>query len=169
MVSVKSETASRVADGEVSAGIPSDKLAPSRARKSGKPERSKTDRSKAERSQAAFQDYFDYRERLQRVPPHRILAINRGERAKVLRVRVEADLDQLLSAATELLVSAEHPHAEFLVQCARDALDRLILPSLEREIRRELTESAEEHAVHVAVFIIAIWRRAGHLCCSSTS
>jgi uncharacterized protein len=97
----------------------------------------------------AFQDYFDYREALTRVPPHRVLAINRGEREKVLRIRIEGDVEQMFGVAAKMLVPADHPYARLLRDCVRDALTRLILPSLEREIRRELTERAEGHAVQV--------------------
>jgi len=97
----------------------------------------------------AFSDYFDYREEVKKIPPHRVLAINRGERAKVLRVKIESDLEAMQRALDELLVPPEHPHAAYLRGCARDALSRLILPSLEREIRRELTDRAEAHAVGV--------------------
>ena len=96
-----------------------------------------------------FRDYFSFSEPIQRVPPHRVLAINRGERAKLLKVRVEGPTDELQAAAEELLVPAEHPHAEFLKGCVRDALTRLIMPSLEREIRREMTDFCESHAVEV--------------------
>jgi protein Tex len=96
-----------------------------------------------------FQDYFDYREEIKKIPPHRVLAINRGERARVLRVKVESDLEALTAVLDEMLVPPEHPHAEYLRGCARDALARLILPSLEREVRRELTDHAETHAVGV--------------------
>ena len=102
-----------------------------------------------DREQRAFRDYFHYSEALAKVPPHRVLAINRGERAKVLRVKVEADQDAMFRLVDELLVPADHPHAEFLRGCARDALTRLVLPSLEREVRRELTDHAELHAVEV--------------------
>ncbi len=96
-----------------------------------------------------FRDYFEYTEQLDRVPPHRVLAINRGEKAKILRVKVEADLEAMQQAADELLVPAEHPHADFLRGCGRDALVRLVFPSLEREVRREMTDWAEAHAVEV--------------------
>ena len=94
-------------------------------------------------------DYFDYTEEIKRIPPHRVLAINRGERSKILRVRIESDTAAMDAAVEELLVPPGHPHAEFLRGCARDAMTRLILPSLEREIRRELTDKAELHAVSV--------------------
>ncbi len=96
-----------------------------------------------------FHDYLDFREPLSRIPPHRVLAINRGERAKVLRVQVEADQAAIEELGIEQLVPAEHSHKDFLMGCVRDALARLILPSLEREARRELTEKAETHAVEV--------------------
>lgn len=97
----------------------------------------------------AYADYFDYSEEIRKIPPHRILAINRGERAHVLRVKVECDMEAMYKALDEVCVPPEHPHADFLRGCARDALVRLILPSLEREVRRELTDYAELHAVQV--------------------
>jgi uncharacterized protein len=116
-------------------------------RRSGKLVSTRTEVS--EEQAKGFRDYFDYHEELSRVPPHRVLAINRGERAKLLRVRIDADLEAMQQVSDELFTSAEHPHAEFLKNCARDALSRLVLPSLEREFRRELTERAENHAVDV--------------------
>ncbi len=107
--------------------------------------RSEPDDKKAQ----GFRDYFEYTEQLDRVPPHRVLAINRGEKAKVLRVKVEVDLEAMQQTSDELLVPAEHPHADFLRGCGRDALVRLVFPSLEREVRREMTDWAEAHAVEV--------------------
>jgi len=96
-----------------------------------------------------FRDYFDYAERIDRVPAHRLLAINRGERAKLLKVRIEGPAEELQGVTDAVLVPAGHPHADFLRGCARDALVRLVLPSLEREIRREMTDACERHAVEV--------------------
>jgi protein Tex len=96
-----------------------------------------------------FRDFFDYAEHVQRVPPHRVLAINRGERARLLKVRIDGPGDDMQAAAEEVLVPADHPQADFLKGCVRDALARLVLPSLERELRREMTEYCESHAVHV--------------------
>ena len=67
----------------------------------------------------------------------------------MLRVKIECDLQAMVNLLDEMLVPPEHPHAEYLRGCARDALTRLILPSLEREIRREMTDRAEAHAVGV--------------------
>lgn len=120
---------------------------------------SRKERKKAEKAQKAarrekdeekaFRDYFQYSEAIGKAPPHRVLAINRGERAKVLRVRIDADIDAMHKQVDEMVVPIDHPHAEFLRGCGHDALTRLILPSLEREVRRELTDRAETHAVEV--------------------
>ena len=99
----------------------------------------------------AFKDYYNYSEPLGKVPPHRVLAINRGERANAIRVKIESDGDALYGEACEFLVRPDHPHREFLCQCVDDALARLIVPSLERELRREMSDRAEQHAVEVFV------------------
>ncbi|HMC11991.1 MAG TPA: helix-hairpin-helix domain-containing protein, partial [Pirellulaceae bacterium] len=99
----------------------------------------------------AFKDYYNYVEPLGRVPPHRVLAINRGERAHAIRVKIEADADAMLREAEQFLIFLNHPHGEFIFNCVRDSLFRLIIPSLEREIRREMTERSEEHAVDVFI------------------
>jgi uncharacterized protein len=102
-----------------------------------------------EKQAQGFRDYFNFSELLGRIPPHRTLAINRGERAKFLRVKVDADFEALEAATDEFVVLPEHPHVEFIKGCGRDALHRLVFPSLEREVRREMTDAAEVHAVEV--------------------
>jgi len=102
-----------------------------------------------EKKNRHYRDYLDFREAVHHIPPHRILAINRGERANVLRVKIEVDEGAIEQLALELLVPPEHPHKDFLTGCVKDALARLVLPSLERETRRDLTEKAETHAVEV--------------------
>src|SRR6185437_13473092 len=94
-------------------------------------------------------DFFDYSEALSKIPPHRVLALNRGERAKFLRIKVDVDTEAMFRVLDELVLDTATPHADFLRGVARDALARLILPSLEREVRRELTDRAEVHAVEV--------------------
>jgi protein Tex len=116
-------------------------------RKSGKLVSTKTEDNPKKNQQ--FHDYLDFHEPLHRVPPHRVLAINRGEKAKILRVRIDADLVAIETLAIELMVPENHAHKDFLIGCVRDALTRLLLPSLEREVRRELAENAETHAVEV--------------------
>jgi uncharacterized protein len=102
-----------------------------------------------EKRNRQYHDYLDFREPLGRIPPHRVLAINRGERAKVLRVKIEVDEAAIEQLGIELLVPPDHEHKDFLIGCVRDAFSRLLLPSLEREARRELSEKAEMHAVEV--------------------
>jgi uncharacterized protein len=99
----------------------------------------------------AFKDYYNYSEPLAKTPPHRLLAINRGERARAIRVKIEADSEAMAQEADRYLFSPEHPHIELLRGCLRDALTRLVVPSLEREARREHTEQAESHAVDVFI------------------
>jgi uncharacterized protein len=96
-----------------------------------------------------YKDYFQFTEPVRHVPAHRVLAINRGEKENALTVRLECDTELVQRVALEKLPLADHPHAEFLKQVTADALAHLLLPSLEREIRRELTSRAEQHAVTV--------------------
>ena len=114
-----------------------------------KKQKAELKKKKEEQRNKAYSDFYQYEEEIKRIPPHRILAINRGERARVIRVKLEGDLEAMYQAIEELLVPEGHPHADFLRGCGRDALLRLIVPSLEREVRRELTERAETHAVDV--------------------
>ena len=96
-----------------------------------------------------FKDYHNFKQPIKKFPHHRVLAINRGERAGKLKVKIECDEKKIQSFANEKLIADDHPFAEHLKTCLQDALSRLILPSLEREIRREMTEAAEKHAVEV--------------------
>ena len=145
-------TGSEAAASEAPAAVPHAAAEAKRPKKEKKPKKPLT---KAERRAAelkrAFRDYFQFAESISRLPPHRVLAINRGERARAIRVKIEADERAMEQEASHYLVAPDHPQAEFLRQCVRDSLTRLIIPSLERELRRELTEKAEEHAVEVFV------------------
>ncbi len=96
-----------------------------------------------------YKDYFEFKEPVRHVPPHRILAINRGEKENALGVKLVFDQEAVQRVALDRMPLADHPHADFLRQVTVDALTRLLLPSLEREIRRELTNHAEDHAVSV--------------------
>ena len=96
-----------------------------------------------------YEPYFSFKEPVKEIPPHRVLAINRGEKANALRVRIETDVALANEIAVYHLNLGEHPHRELLVGVVADSLDRLVLPSLEREVRRELTERAQDHAVLV--------------------
>ncbi len=96
-----------------------------------------------------YRDYFDYSEPLSQVPPHRVLAINRGDKEGPLKIRLDVSRPELEAAFFHQLPLEGHPQAEVFRAAAIDALDRLILPSMEREVRRDLTEAAERHAVEV--------------------
>jgi uncharacterized protein len=96
-----------------------------------------------------FRDYFNYSEPVSHVPPHRVLAINRGDKENVLKVKLDVPHAEMERALFSQLPLEGHPHQEFFSKAALDALDRLLLPSLEREIRRDLTDAAERHAVDV--------------------
>jgi uncharacterized protein len=100
---------------------------------------------------SAFKDYFDFSEKISKIPPHRVLAINRGDRSRVLRVKLELDPTPLQEQAEGILIPADHPQREFLNRCLRDALHRLATPSIDREVRRELNEQAESRGVSVFV------------------
>ncbi|MCA9646339.1 MAG: RNA-binding transcriptional accessory protein, partial [Myxococcales bacterium] len=103
----------------------------------------------SEKRAAVFKDFLDYREKLSRMPTHRTLAINRGEREKALNVSVECDADAVHAAAIELFVPPAHQHQDLLTGCVRDSVQRLLLPSLYREARRKLSDKAEDHSLSV--------------------
>ncbi len=96
-----------------------------------------------------FRDYFDYTEPVAQIPPHRVLAINRGDKEGPLKVRLDVPRPEIESAMFGQLSLDGHPQHDLFHASAIDALERLILPSMEREVRRDLTESAEKHAVEV--------------------
>ena len=96
-----------------------------------------------------YRDYFEFTEAASRIPPHRVLAVNRGEKSGALRIKFEWD-DAAVQAVCDGHYDWEsHSHREFLKACLADAVQRLIQPSLEREIRRELSDKAEAHAIDV--------------------
>ncbi len=96
-----------------------------------------------------YRDYFEFRESICFIPPHRILAVNRGEKENVLKVKVEWNNNRVRSAAIANLPLADHPHRDIIDKALEDGLNRLLLPALEREVRRELTEHAQDSAVHI--------------------
>jgi uncharacterized protein len=96
-----------------------------------------------------FDPYASFKEPVKEIPPHRVLAINRGEKTNILRVHLDIDRGIANEIAAFHLNLADHPHKELMTAVAADSLERLVLPSLEREVRRELTERAQDHAIHV--------------------
>ncbi|MEK4563732.1 Tex family protein [Alkalihalobacillus sp. FSL R5-0424] len=97
-----------------------------------------------------FEMYYDYSEPLKSIAPHRVLAVNRGEKEGILKVRVSAPDDRLTSELVRKTIrsfgSKAVPYVEVAVQ---DSYKRLIQPSIEREVRNELNEAGEEQAIHI--------------------
>lgn len=97
-----------------------------------------------------YQDYYDYSQKLKQIPGYRILAINRGEKEKILRVKIEIDLAVINKYLSYNLLKGETGAAsEFVEESFKDAYSRFIAPSIERELRAEMTENAEAHAIEV--------------------
>lgn len=92
--------------------------------------------------------YFEYNEKAKDIPPHRILAINRGEKEDILKVKYLHEEQNIKSVLMEDIAHTEH-NEDCLNRIVEDALKRLILPSLERELRSTMTETAEERAIEV--------------------
>lgn len=92
--------------------------------------------------------YFEYNETAKDIPPHRILAINRGEKEDILKVKYLHEEENIKSVLMEDIAHTEH-NEDCLNRIVEDALKRLILPSLERELRSTMTETAEERAIEV--------------------
>ncbi len=104
----------------------------------------------AEDPKQVFQLYYAYETRVDRLRPHQVLAINRGEREKVLKVRMEMpEHDWLASIHAFFKADRRSPFAEQLEEAIRDAAERLLLPAIERDVRRSLTETADQHAIQV--------------------
>lgn len=96
-----------------------------------------------------YQMYYDYKEPVNRIALHRVLALNRGEREKFLNVKIDAPIENILSYLDSHVIFQDSPYRQLLSDTAKDAYNRLIAPSIEREIRNELTEKAEEQAIKV--------------------
>ena len=99
--------------------------------------------------QSVYTMYYGRTEPLARVPAHRALAINRGEKEGFLRVSVEADDGRMEGLLRRRFVKASNPSAQLVGKACDGAFGRLMMPSLERELRNDLTESAQEQAISV--------------------
>ncbi len=96
-----------------------------------------------------FTQYYDYSELIKNIVPHRVLAINRGETEKILRVSIQENKDDLVYFLKKDFIKQESTSNPFLGKAVEDAYKRLIKPSVEREIRSELKEVAEEQAIKI--------------------
>jgi uncharacterized protein len=105
---------------------------------------------KADDARGVYQTYYEFEGLVSRLRPYQALAINRGETEKVLRVSVEVKERDWRDAVTrEFRPDRRSPFAEQLALAIDDAAERLLLPAIERDVRRELTERAEEHAIQI--------------------
>ena len=106
--------------------------------------------AKDEKAESVYEMYYDYEEPLKKAAGHRILALNRGENEKILTVKVNAPTERILQYLNKKIVTAENPYTTPVLQeVIEDAYDRLIAPAIEREIRNDLTEKAEDGAISV--------------------
>ncbi|MBS2967471.1 RNA-binding transcriptional accessory protein [Metabacillus sp. KIGAM252] len=106
------------------------------------------DKEKDEKN--VFEMYYDYEEPVQKAAPHRVLAMNRGEKEDILRISVKTPADQMLAYLIRQELGSKHTTGKQLMEEAiEDAYKRLIEPSVEREIRKELTEKADAQAIHI--------------------
>ena len=107
-------------------------------------------KAKDEEASSVYEMYYDFSEPVKKLVGHRILAINRGETEKFLTVKLEAPRQEILIwLVKQAIPNMKHDSASYLYEALTDSYDRLIAPSIEREIRNELTEKAEEGAISV--------------------
>ena len=97
--------------------------------------------------ESVYTVYYDYKELVKNIPSHRILAIDRGEKEDILKVGIEIEPEKCLNIMERLLVKGNNECSEMVKSACEDAYDRLIFPSVEREIRSELTDTADEQAI----------------------
>jgi protein Tex len=97
-----------------------------------------------------YEMYYEYEEPVSKIVPHRILALNRGEKEEVLRVSIKSNTDVIIGyLSRKWIKNQSSPASAIVLQAIEDSYKRLIQPSIEREIRNELTEKAEEQAIHI--------------------
>ena len=105
---------------------------------------------KANDERSVYKLYYDFEFRIERLRPHQILAMNRGEAEKILRVNIDiAERDWILAIRTSFRPDRRSPLAPQLQQAMEDAAKRLLVPAIERDVRRSLSEQAENHAIQV--------------------
>lgn len=101
-------------------------------------------------AKSVYEMYYDFTEPVSKAVGYRVLAVNRGEAEKILSVRIDAPREDIITyLCKQTIVRKEHDSAKYIEQAVKDGYDRLIAPSIEREIRNELTEHAEEGAINV--------------------
>ena len=98
---------------------------------------------------SAYEMYYDFNEKVNKMPSHRILAINRGEKEDFLKVKIVKDEEKILQIIQKDIIKGETQFTQYLIDTIADSFKRLIEPSIDREIRSDLTEKAEEQAIKV--------------------
>ncbi|NEZ40416.1 Tex family protein [Paenibacillus alvei] len=99
--------------------------------------------------ESVYEMYYDYTEPVRKLPSHRILAINRGEREDILKVSLDVPVEQVLAFMERKVIQRDSVVTSLLKTTIEDAYKRLIAPSIERDVRNELTDKAEEQAIQV--------------------
>ncbi|MFR9272988.1 MAG: Tex family protein [Clostridia bacterium] len=106
--------------------------------------------AKDEKAESVYEMYYDFEEPVSRLAGHRVLALNRGEKEKFLTVKVEAPEEDIIRYLEKKTIVSDNPYtAPVLKEVAEDSYKRLIAPAIEREIRNDLTERAEDGAIEV--------------------
>ena len=106
--------------------------------------------AKDEKAESVYEMYYNYEEPIKKVAGHRTLALNRGEKEKILTVKVEAPEERILQYLAKKVITRENPNTTpILEEVIADSYSRLIEPAIEREIRNDLTEKAEDGAIAV--------------------
>ena len=109
-----------------------------------------TSTAKDEKTQSVYEMYYNFEEPVKKIAGHRVLALNRGEAEKVLTVKVNAPKERILRYLEKKLITKENEYTTPVICAAvEDSYDRLIAPAIEREIRNDLTEKAEDGAINV--------------------
>ena len=106
--------------------------------------------AKDEKAESVYEMYYDFEEPVSRLAGHRVLALNRGEKEKFLTVKVEAPEEDIIRYLEKQVITVDNPYtAPILKEAVEDSYKRLIAPAIEREIRSDLTEKAEDGAIEV--------------------
>lgn len=108
-----------------------------------------TSEAKDKEAESVYENYYEYRELAKKMPPHRILAINRGERENILKVGLEVQPDSIYGYIGKQVMNGTSAVSDILTAVIEDAYKRLIAPSIEREVRGELTEKGENQAISI--------------------
>ena len=109
-----------------------------------------TSTAKDEKAESVYENYYNFTDHINKLAGYKVLAINRGEKEKFLTVKVEAPVEKIITYLTKKVVVKDNPNTnDVLTAALTDSYDRLIAPAIERDIRSDLTEKAEDGAIKV--------------------